>query len=501
MRLRLWLRLFLVFATLSVVALGSFVIWQQHSFRRGFRDYLDQVALDRLGNVSTVLATQYALHGDWEFLRRDPRQFNRLLDPDHGYADPRPPPPRADQPPPHDDRPPPDRAIPRDNDRPPPRDDPPPPPRNDRPPPHPPGPFDLASRTLLLDAAGKTVVGAPDISMQSLSVPVQLDGKKIGELHLAPLPQLLGDLDRTFAQAQMRDALIGGVMVLIAALLFALGLAYWLLKPIRSLAHATRALATGDYGQRVVISRRDEFGDLASDFNHLASALEQNREARRQWGADIAHELRTPLSILRGEIQALQDGIRQPNAAALASLQAEGERLTSLIEDLYQLALADAGALDYRFAAVDLAALIAETVELHTPGFADIGLTLESQLASTKTVRGDARRLAQLLDNLLANAQRYTDAPGRIRLTLVEIGEELQLSIDDTAPGVPPASLPLLFERLYRVDGSRNRAGGGAGLGLAICRAIVAAHDGQIEASASPLGGLRIGIRLPIETR
>ena len=501
MRLRLWLRLFLVFATLSVVALGSFVVWQQHSFRHGFRDYLDQVALDRLGNVSTVLAAQYALHGDWEFLRRDPRQFNRLLDPDRGDGDPRPPPPRADEPPPRDGRAPQDRSMPRDDDRPLPRDDRLPPPRDDRPPPHPSGPFDLASRTLLLDVSGNAVVGARDISALSLSVAVQLDGKKIGELRLAPLPQLLGDLDRTFAQAQMRDALIGGVIVLIAALFFALGLAYWLLKPIRSLALATRALATGDYGQRVTISRRDEFGDLAIDFNHLASALEQNRAARRQWGADIAHELRTPLSILRGEIQSLQDGIRQPNAAALGSLQAEGERLTNLIEDLYQLALADAGALDYRFAAIDLAALITETVELHTPGFADIGLTLECHLASTKTVRGDARRLTQLLDNLLANARRYTDAPGRILLTLVEVNEALQLSIDDTAPGVPPASLPLLFERLYRVDGSRNRAGGGAGLGLAICRAIVAAHDGQIAASASPLGGLRIAISLPIHAR
>ncbi len=156
---------------------------------------------------------------------------------------------------------------------------------------------------------------------------------------------------------------------------------------------------------------------------------------------------------MRGEIQALQDGIRQPNATALA----------------------DAGALDYRFAAVDLAALNTETIELHAPGFVDIGLTLESQLANTKPVRGDARRLTQLRDRHRAATEHRGYRAGR------------------------SASIAAI-ERLYRVDASRNRSGGCAGLGLAICRAIVSAHGGQIEASASPLGGVRIGIRLPIHT-
>jgi two-component system sensor histidine kinase BaeS len=164
---------------------------------------------------------------------------------------------------------------------------------------------------------------------------------------------------------------------------------------------------------------------------------------------------------------------------------------------LYQLALNDAGALDYRYSAVHLAPLIEETIALHSPGFADVGLVLEINLTSTRTVRGDARRLAQLLDNLLANARRYTDAPGRVRVTLDDVGTQLRLSVEDTAPGVPQASLPLLFERLYRVERSRNRAAGGAGLGLAICRAIVEAHKGKIQASASPLGGLLILVSLP----
>jgi two-component system sensor histidine kinase BaeS len=131
------------------------------------------------------------------------------------------------------------------------------------------------------------------------------------------------------------------------------------------------------------------------------------------------------------------------------------------------------------------------------PACADAGLQLEAIVPETLIVRGDARRLAQLLDNLLANARRYTDAPGRIRVTVLASGRDRRLLIEDTPPGVPAAALPQLFERLYRVDASRARASGGAGLGLAICRAIVDAHGGRIEARPSALGGLGVVVDLP----
>ncbi|MBN8482849.1 MAG: HAMP domain-containing protein, partial [Xanthomonadales bacterium] len=278
----------------------------------------------------------------------------------------------------------------------------------------------------------------------------------------------------------------------------AFALARWLLEPVRALAAGTRALAAGDYSRRIDSPRRDELGALAEDFNHLATTLEQHREARRRWGADIAHELRTPVSILRGEIQALQDGVRAPTAQALASLNAECERLGALVEDLYQLALADVGALEYRFEAVDLGEFIADAIDLHRHALADVGLVLDSTLARDVVVRADARRLGQLVDNLLANARRYTDAPGRIHVGLDTPGEMARLVVEDSAPGVPAEALPHLFDRLYRVDPSRNRAAGGAGLGLAICQAIVAAHDGAIEAAPSALGGLRIVATFPL---
>jgi two-component system sensor histidine kinase BaeS len=479
MRLHLWQRLFLAFAVLSGVALLGFAAWQQQNFRRGFLGYLDEVMLQRLAPAEARLAAAYAEHGSWDFLRDDPARLGEFIEPE-AWRRPAHPDDDPDRPPP----PPEDRA---------------PPPRRDLAPrpPRPHGPPELMPRLLLLDAAGERVAGNPHVPADAAAIPITLDGRSIGSLRLAPMPQLSGASDLAFAQTQMHSALVAGAAILIGALLLAFALARWLLAPVRALAFATRALAAGDYAQRIALTRSDEFGALSRDFNHLATTLEQHQQARRHWGADIAHELRTPLSILRGEIQALQDGVRAQTPQALESLQTECDRLGHLIEDLYQLSLADAGALEYHFEALDLAELLRESIELQRPACADAGLTLEENFADTPPVRGDARRLAQLIDNLLANARRYTSEPGRIRATLAEHDGHVRLLIEDTAPGVPDVALPRLFERLYRVESSRNHAAGGAGLGLAICRAIVDAHDGRIAAEASALGGLCVVIDLP----
>jgi two-component system sensor histidine kinase BaeS len=357
--------------------------------------------------------------------------------------------------------------------------------------------LNLLARLLLVDRDGVAVVGDPDIARSALSLPIEVDAVSVGTLYLGSLPQLRGDTDLAFAREQLRIAVVAGVAILAMALLLAFTLARWLLDPVRELAAGTRALAAGDYGRRVGDRRRDELGALAQDFNHLAHTLEQHREARRRWGADIAHELRTPLSILRGEIQALQDGVRAPTPAALNSLHAECERIGNLIEDLYQLSLADVGALDYVFEEVDLAELLTEAVGAQRHGFHDAGIALDLDIGATSPVRADARRIGQLIDNLLANARRYTDAPGQVRVNLQATGADVRMAFEDSPPGVPDASLPLLFDRLYRVDPSRNRAAGGAGLGLAICEAIVVAHGGTLKAAHATLGGLRIEVLLP----
>ena len=505
MRLALWQRLFLAFAALSGAALAGFAAWQQQSFRRGFLDYVDETTLDRLQPAANRLAQAYGAHGNWDFLRNDPERFGELIEPrpsrDFERRGPGAPPP--DGPPPFDERaapPPGERALPPPRERnderaPPPRE-----PGDDRPPPPPPrrGPPDLMPRLVLLDAAGVPVAGNARLPPGAPSLPIELAAQRIGSLSLAPSPRLSGSVDLAFAQAQLRSAALAGLAILLGALLLAFALARWLLAPVRALGAGTRALAAGDYALRIATTRSDELGALARDFDHLAATLEQARDARRQWGADIAHELRTPLAILRGEIQALQDGVRTVTPQALDSLSHECDRLAHLVEDLYSLALADAGALDYKFEAVALGELVREALDLQRSTCADAGLTLEAIVSDVPAVRGDPRRLAQLIDNLLANARRYSDAPGRIRVTVLASGAQVRLVIEDTPPGVPASALPHLFERLYRVDASRTRASGGAGLGLAICRAIVDAHDGRIAARQSALGGLCVTVDLPV---
>lgn len=511
MRLRLIHRLFIAFAALSFAALLAFALLQQDGFRRGFLDYLDGLSVELLNEGSNRLAARYRKEGSWDFLRDRPRV---LMDTLGITADARaragipfnpdgrrpPPPPQAG-----DWRPPPrpgdedGRPLPRDPGRPgrPPRPAPPPPPEARAM-----DPLDIGGRLLLVDLDGVAIAGNPNVPDDAREIEVRDQGQLIGRLRLTALPQWRGKLDEAFAHSQWRRALIGGAAILVCALLLAWLLARWLQRPIRALAQGAQALAAGDYATRVQAGAGDELSELATDFNRLAMALERSRAARRQWGADIAHELRTPLAILHGEIQALQDGVRQYGPDTLASLQAETTRLTSLVEDLYQLALSDAGALEYRSTDIDLGELLTEFVRLQQATMRDAGLelTLADLPAAELPIRGDERRLQQLFGNLIANSRRYTDSPGRVQISVQRSAGYWLIHIDDTAPGVSKEALPLLFERLYRADGSRNRASGGAGLGLAIARNIVEAHGGSIAALQSPLGGLRILIELPIAT-
>jgi two-component system sensor histidine kinase BaeS len=253
---------------------------------------------------------------------------------------------------------------------------------------------------------------------------------------------------------------------------------------------------------RTVVDSGDELGQLGQDFNLLAHTLERNEQARRAFMADISHELRTPLAVLRGELEALGDGVRAVTPAALASLREEVRALGKLIDDLYDLARSDIGALEYRRADVDVAGLLGRAVDAYRERFDARRIAIECGIAPGPVVlRADPDRLQQLFANLLENTLRYTDPGGELRVLCAPRDGWLRIDLQDSAPGVPAESLDRLFERLYRVERSRGRAHGGAGLGLAICRNIVDAHGGRIAAKASPLGGLWIEILLPLPER
>lgn len=288
-----------------------------------------------------------------------------------------------------------------------------------------------------------------------------------------------------------------GLLTLLSSFLIAFLLSRKLVKPIHSLRRSSNELASGNYGTRIDVHSHDELGLLSHDFNRLAETLQEHEKSRQQWIMDIAHELRTPLSILRGEIEAIQDGISQADPQTIQSLHQETIHLQRLVEDLYTLSISDGGSLTYHKKPLDLAELLQDTLAQFTNQLQEAQLTLTREIKDSVSFEGDPQRLQQLFQNLIRNSLRYTDMPGKLHVTLNTTADQVIITFSDSAPGVPTESLPRLFERLYRVESSRNRATGGAGIGLSISYNITQAHGGLITAEPSPLGGLSVIITLP----
>jgi two-component system sensor histidine kinase BaeS len=317
---------------------------------------------------------------------------------------------------------------------------------------------------------------------------------------LVPFQEVSTGAALRFQEQQLKaSSVIGGIAILLAALVAWL-LARMFLAPLKHIAAATHRMTAGDYATRVAVASHDELGQLAEDFNHLAVTLGKNEKLRRAFMADVSHELRTPLAVLKGELEALQDGVRPLTPSAIQSLQSEVATLGKLIDDLYELSLSDVGALSYRKSRTDILDVLRMTVEAFQERFAQHSITLEVGIPAHQAAvcHADPDRLRQLFANLLENAARYTDADGKLVITAALGQRTIKLEFQDTKPGVPDDMLPHLFERFFRGEQSRNRSTGGAGLGLAISRNIVEAHQGTIVASASALGGLCITVVLPL---
>lgn len=288
------------------------------------------------------------------------------------------------------------------------------------------------------------------------------------------------------------------------SLLLAVGLAVavaWLFgryiaRPIEELLQGTQGLIEGKFETRIETTRTDEFGKLQRNFNRLGEVLTQHEEYRRQWVADTSHELRTPLAVLRAEIEAIQDGIHEPDEKTLAVLHSEVLHLNKLVNDLYELARSDQGELDFRLTEVSLDEVVRETAEAFNERFVQGKLGLKLKARPVK-VLADRGRLKQLFHNLCENSYRYTDPGGSLRIETRVEGDKAVVTFDDTAPAVDPQMLEQLFERFYRVEASRTRGRGGSGLGLAICKKIAEAHQGELSAELSQLGGLRFTLTLP----
>ena len=351
-----------------------------------------------------------------------------------------------------------------------------------------------------MDANRKPLIGNPAEAGDLNFRPIVHKGSTVGYVGLLSPKHFLNPPQFEFLKRQKLSLALAASGMVLIVVIFSLPLANRLVRPIKSIAAATRELASGKYAVRVRISSSDELGQLARDFNTMALTLEKNEKARRQWVADISHELRTPLSVLRGEIEALMEGVRKTTPEAIRSLHEEALRLHRLVDDLYQLALSDLGTLTYRKEDIDLAEVLRDSIEPFLEEFTRKDITFISEISGEEeiTVFGDRERLRQLFVNLLDNSLKYTDAGGNIAVRLKCRNSEAEMEFEDSFPGVPESELDKLFDRLYRGEASRNRVSGGAGLGLAICRNIVDAHSGTISAHQAALGGVLIRVTLPV---
>jgi two-component system sensor histidine kinase BaeS len=297
------------------------------------------------------------------------------------------------------------------------------------------------------------------------------------------------------ADGLLWGSLVAAVMAAALSFLFARLLS----RPLREMSAALRAIAQGDYQQRVPVRSPDEVGQLARAFNAMAAQLERNAQLRRELVANVAHELRTPLTSLEGYLQGFLEGVFAPDRERFERMLAETGRLRRLVEDLRELATIEAAEFSLVLRPVELNPLVERAVAPLQPAFARKGITLATVLApSQPLVRADPDRLQQVLLNLLDNALRYTPAGGRVEVATAVDRDRARITVSDTGPGIAAEHLPYLFERFYRADPSRARGSGGSGLGLAIAKELMERHGGTIHVESAPGQGSRFVCTLPL---
>jgi two-component system sensor histidine kinase BaeS len=270
-------------------------------------------------------------------------------------------------------------------------------------------------------------------------------------------------------------------------------------RPIRVLTGASYRLGKGDLAERVPVVGRDELAGLAQSFNRMADSLQRGEERQRRLIADVAHELRTPLANLRGYLEALKDGVVSPDPELFASLHEEAVLQQRIVDDLQDLALAEAGSLVYHRSRVDLAELLETCRTAHQAVAETAGVRLAVSAEQPGCVEADPDRLRQVLGNLVGNALRATAAGGSITLAARREGVGAVITVADTGTGIAREHLPYVFDRFWRADAARDRATGGSGLGLAIARQLVNDHGGSIRVASEPGAGTTFTIRLPSE--
>jgi two-component system OmpR family sensor kinase len=360
---------------------------------------------------------------------------------------------------------------------------------------------------VLIDQGGQIMAAAggqrnrpATITDASQSLPIAVNGRQVATLLLGTPGAGENRAAEQFLTEVNRAIFSGGLVATLLALFLGIWLAHRLTRPLRQLTQATQQMATGSLGQHVNVNARDELGELANSFNQMSAALETAEQQRRQLLADVAHELRTPLSVMRSHIEAMLDGVFEMTPENLAVAHEETLLLGRLVEDLRTLSLAEAGQLPLDRTDVDLVNLVTLSVAAFAPLAEAEGVQLTADLPpDLPLVRADHNRIQQVLGNLLANALRHaaTEKPAvQVKITAQSGG--VQIHITDNGPGLTAEEQQHVFDRFWRADAARGRDQGGSGLGLAISRALVTAHHGRIWVESRPQQGATFVFALPL---
>jgi len=492
-------KLFLILFSFSALLVLILVLLTQWSLGKGMIEYVNTKQKEELKPVVVDLNKHYKRYGNWDNFFNQHEKFHRLIIEkkiDEGFESRRfNGPPRR----PHREResrhsrPPMNQSTQRsyvdEN-------------RRDTGPPHKKPPLiDGVSHYALLDIEQQVIVGNYTDKLDYSKTMIIINDSIVGYFAISKQKHLTQGYEFEFIEQQQRYLWVIGFLVMLFVALVTIPLSRHIVEPIKLIARGIHRLTHGRYDHSIDLTRKDELGKLSSDYNDLAVTLSENETARKRWLANISHELRTPVAILRGELEAMLDDVRPLTKENISSASDEIIHLHRLIEDLHQLTSTDVGGMRYQKSNHNLTQLLTNEFNKYDGYLADAGIKLNFEnVMQDFTIYADKTRLCQLFENIINNAIKYSKST-ELKICLypeiIKGKEFINVIFEDNGIGVGEENLENLFEYLYRVDDSRNRKDGGAGLGLSICRQIVIAHNGVITAERAKLGGLAIIIKLP----
>jgi two-component system OmpR family sensor kinase len=463
---RLWVRLSLSFALVTAVAIGVVALLANQRAGEAFRAYLSYGDMSRYQFLIEGLADYYGTHGTWQGVEALVQHLERMvpmgmpmMDMRRGFTFPR----------------------------------------------------DSLPQVILANADGHVVYDRlqrhPTRLLtrdeQAAAEDIVVGGEVVGRV-VVVLPMrhaIPGPLEQAFFDRLRQLLLVGALLAGGLGLLLGLILSRSLSAPLQRLADAARGVANRDFSQRVTVGGSAEMAQVSSAFNDMAAALEQAEQLRRNLMADIAHELRTPLSVLQGNLQAILDGVYPLDRAEIAQLFDETRLLSRLVDDLRELALAEAGKLDLSLQPIAVGQLLHSTGEQFVPAFEAQGLEWIADIPNDlPMVMADPDRVSQIVRNLLVNALRHTPSGGSITVAASSRDDAVQITVADTGEGIAAADLPRVFDRFWRADPSRSRQtnwDGGTGLGLSIAQGLVQAQGGRIWVESALGEGSAFHFTLP----